>query len=74
MSMYVKMPRMKAFRKAHLVYCALRFSSGLIFSKRQKFWSDLRPILDDGAIVAYPDALSFITIDDLERAMKRTIK
>ncbi len=40
----------------------------LLFSRRLRFDESLRPILKDGARIAYPDALYHITIDDVCRA------
>jgi hypothetical protein len=41
---------------------------GLSFSKRVKFDDELRPILDNGMRIAYPDALYHVTAEDLRRA------
>jgi len=51
---------------------ARAFRETLCFSARQKFDAALRPRLggEEGAVVAYPDALYHITIDDLCRAIR----
>jgi hypothetical protein len=40
----------------------------LSFSARMKFDAELRPILDSGCRIAYPDALYHITAEDVRRA------
>lgn len=41
----------------------------LSFSNRVKFDNELRPILDNGSRIAYPDAIYHIDTSDLERAL-----
>ncbi len=41
----------------------------LSFSERQKFDAEIRPRLQGGAIVAYPDAIYYVKIDDVCRAI-----
>lgn len=41
----------------------------LSFSRRVKFDDELRPILNSGARIAYPDAIYHIDKADLERAL-----
>lgn len=41
----------------------------LLFSERAKFDSALRPRMADGSIVAYPDAIYHVKIEDLCRAI-----
>lgn len=45
---------------------------GLLFSQREAFDAALRPRIEGepGKVIAYPDALYYVTIDDLVRAME----
>ena len=46
----------------------------LIFSKRKRFDEELRPKLEPGAVIAYPDAFYEVTTDDLLRAMRASMQ
>ena len=47
---------------------ARRFRRNCSFSQRRKFDNALRPSVSNG-VIAYPDAIYHITVDDLIRAM-----
>lgn len=48
-----------------------RIRSGLSFSRRLIFDDEVRPFLDDGTRIAYPDAFYFISVDDVCRALMK---
>jgi hypothetical protein len=47
---------------------AYSIRSALYFSARHRFDDELRPLTEDGARIAYPDAIYHITQADLDRA------
>lgn len=53
---------------------ARRFRRGLGFSARMRFDDALRPRLDKPNVIAYPDAIYHITVDDLIRAMEASTR
>lgn len=60
---------------AFIIFKALRSTHYLIFSKRQKFWKDLQPLLDiTNHKVMYPDAIQLLKIKDLKRARSGIFK
>ena len=61
------------FRWAMNVMRARRWRRELAFSRRVAFDDALRRPLR-GAVIAYPDAFYYVTIDDLCRAMEESAK
>lgn len=53
---------------------ARSFRRKLIFSKRQKFDDALKPMTKNNSIIAYPDAIYNITINDVCRAIIESVK
>lgn len=52
---------------------AQHFRRTLTFSQRQIFDDELRPSLENGMRIAYPDAMYRVKLDDFYRAMKAAV-